>query len=266
MAIPRPRGTLGWLLLINIVVFVVQKVVGLDSLFANLFAVVPDLWWQPWRYVTFQFLHAGFSHIFFNMLILFFLGMYLSRDWGGRRFLQFYLACGITGGVLHVVLTPLLNQPTFVPLMGASGGCYGVLLACAVFYPQIKLYVYFIFPVSIRVIAAVFLGVAVLAVIAGLRVAAQGGTLEGGISHPAHLGGAMAAAVWIWVLPKLRRRRLVRASGAGRWEKKLQRERELEEKVDEILAKIRREGFNSLNRREKRILKQATDQQRGQGL
>ena len=167
---PRPGRVVGRLLIINIVVFFLQHVF-LRNWLVDWFAVVPARWWEIWRYVTFQFLHGGFGHIFFNMLALYFLGMMLEADWGGRRFLAFYLVCGVVAGIAHVLLTPVLNQPTWVPLIGASGGVYAVLLACAVFFPRIRILVYFLFPVPIRVVAAIFLGIALFNVLLGIRVA-----------------------------------------------------------------------------------------------
>ncbi len=256
-----PKSVVAKLVIVNVVVFVVEM---LWRGLADWFAVIPALWWQAWRYVTFQFLHASFGHIFFNMLALYFLGMYLERDWGAKRFLRFYLSCGVIGGVLHVLMTPILNQPTDVRLIGASGGVFGVLLACAVFYPHIKLYLYFLFPVPIRLVAAIFLGIGLLNVIVGVRAALEGGRLAGGISHPAHLGGAAAAVVWIWVVPRLRRRPRpgARPGEVGNWEKKLQQRRRRQQQVDAILDKIRAGGIGSLSRREKRFLREATDQQR----
>jgi len=264
---PRPGRVVGRLLIINILVFFVGTIFlrtpqGGRRL-PDWFAVIPDQSWQIWRYVTFQFLHGGVGHLFFNMLALYFLGMLLEQAWGGRRFLVFYLGCGVVAGLAHVVMTPILNQPAYVRLVGASGGVYGVLLACAVMFPQIRVFIYFLFPVPIRVVAAVFLGIAVFNVVQGIRVAMAGGMLSGGISHPAHLGGAAAAAVYIWIWPALQQRfRLPRrAGGAGRWDKKLRQRRRTEEQVDRILDKIRRRGLGSLNWSERRTLRKASRQQ-----
>lgn len=259
--VPRPGRVVKYLLFINIAVFVVQAAF-LPELLTKLFAVIPNRWYEPWRYVTFQFLHGGIGHIFFNMLALYFLGMILEAHWGGRRFLAFYLICGVVAGVVHVVLTPLLNQPMWVPLIGASGGVYAVLLACAVFFPQIRLFLYFLIPVPIRVVAAIFLGIALLNVLIGVRAAMEGGTIAGGISHPAHLGGAAAAAAYIWIWPLIRMRpRRGGLTGRGRWARKLQRQHREDEAVDRILDKIRRKGLRSLNRWEKRTLRKASQRQ-----
>ena len=223
--LPRPGTIVKRLLIANILVFFVQQIFLPEGL-VEWFAVIPERWYEIWRYLSFQFLHAGMGHIFFNMLALYFLGMMLENAWGGRRFLRFYLACGVVAGLAHVVLTPLLRQPTWVRLIGASGGVYGVLLACAVHFPHIRIFIYFLFPVRIRIVVVILLGIAAFNVLLGIRAAMGGQTLGGGISHPAHLGGAAAAAFYIWVWPVLGARfRPGARTGAGRWDRKLRRRR-----------------------------------------
>jgi membrane associated rhomboid family serine protease len=264
VGLPRPQTAVAWLLLANGVVFVLQ-ILGRGRLEPWL-AVVADDWWQVWRYLTFQFLHAGMGHLFFNMLALYFLGMILERAWGTRRFLQFYLVCGACAGLAHVLLSQVFGVDKFVPLIGASGGVYAVLIACAVFFPHIRLLLFFIIPMSIRLVAILLLGVAVFNVLMGIRSAMEGGALSGGISHVAHLGGAVAAGVWVFLGPRLRqgwmRRR--RQAGKGAWDRRLREQVQDQQRIDEILDKIRREGIGSLTSKEKRILRDATKRQRKQ--
>jgi membrane associated rhomboid family serine protease len=196
---PRPGRVISRLLIINIVVFFLQVFPDIGNYLFKWGTVIPALWWQPWRYITFQFLHGGLFHLLFNMMGLYFLGMLLESGWGARRFLVFYLGCGAVAGVAHVLMAFALNRGMEVPLLGASGGVYGVVLACAVLFPHIRLIV-FLFPMPIRTAAALFLGIAVFFTLQELFAGGTGG----GVSHVAHLGGAVAAAVWIWVLPKLR--------------------------------------------------------------
>ncbi len=265
--LPKPGRVIAALLMINIAVFVLAKLVGDRPLF-DMFAVIPGLWWQPWRYITFQFLHGGGLHLFFNMLALYFLGMNLESVWGGKRFLTFYLTCGVVAGVCHVVLTLALGSYSLRPLVGASGGVYGVLVACAVMFPHIKLLIGFIFPMSIRLVVAIFLGIAVLNVVSDVAAAVRGDhPIGGGVSDPAHLGGALAAGFWIWVLPKMRRRAAMGRDrmGRGRWEKKRLQQRARHEEVDHILDKIREGGIGSLSRSEKRKLQEETQRQQRDG-
>jgi len=253
MGLPRPGPAVGGLLVANLVMFVLQQI--LPSLTFTL-AAVPALWWQPWRYITFQFLHGDLFHILFNMLGLYFLGLYLERAWGTARFLVFYLVCGVIAGLTHVALTFLFHQPLYDPLIGASGGVYAVIAACAILFPNIQLILMF-FPVPIRFAAVLFFIIAFLSMLSG-----DGG----GIAHAAHFGGMVAGALWVWLGPRLRSAR----DGArqrinhGAWERKMRQQQANQADVDRILDKIRREGLQSLSSREKRILQDATEQQRRQ--
>lgn len=262
IGLPRPGRTVMRLLVINLAVFVLQIFMG--NWLLRWFAAVPVCWWQVWRYVTFQFLHGGLFHLMFNMLGLYFLGMVLEKGWGGRRFLVFYLTCGAAAGAAHVIMSMLFNQSMSVPLLGASGGVYGVVLACAILYPQIRVFV-FLFLMPIRVAAGLFLGFAVLNVLIGVRSAIEGGPLSaGGISDMAHLGGALAGGVWVWLMPKLRGTWSISAGKVkkGAWGRKMARRAAEQAQIDRILRKIHAEGLESLSRKEREILREATHRQR----
>ena len=253
---PKPTPAVKWLLIANVGVFFIQLLGGVTEALA----VIPVAWWQIWRYVTFQFLHGGPIHLLFNMIGLYFLGMVLERAWGTKRFLRFYLACGAFAGLCHVVLTVLFNPLGMeISLIGASGGVYAIVLACAVLFPQIRL-VLFLFLVPIRFVAVLFIGIAVYNILMGIRA----GGFAGGISDAAHLGGAVAAAFAIWVLPRLHRRtqRVVRRHNDGAWERKMERQAAEQAEVDRILEKIHQTGITSLSRREKKMLREATHRQR----
>ena len=109
--LPRITPVVKWLLIVNIGVYLFSTLIPhLGSFLATWFAVdTRELFTalQPWRLVTYQFLHdtAWPLHIFFNMLALFFLGPPLERHWGSRRFLPFYLMCGAAGGVFYLLLS-----------------------------------------------------------------------------------------------------------------------------------------------------------------
>jgi len=261
MGLPRPGRVVKYLLIVNVAVFFLQIFFG-DLLVAGL-AVVPAWWWQVWRYVTFQFLHGDPIHLLFNMLGLYFLGMALEDAWGPRRFLWFYLGCGVAAGAAHVLIAVAWSQAMWVSLLGASGGVYGVVLACAVLFPQIRVMV-FLFFMPIRAAAALFFAIAIYSVLMGLR---DGAPLGGGISHVAHLGGAAAAAAYLWLWPVLRGRlgldRLTRRpGGAGAWQRRAERRRREDAKVDRILAKIHRDGLESLSWFDRRTLRRAADRKR----
>ncbi|MCD4825687.1 MAG: rhomboid family intramembrane serine protease [Phycisphaerae bacterium] len=227
-------------------------------------------WWQIWRYVTFQFLHStgGIFHIALNMLGLYFLGTPLEQRWGGQRFLRFYLTCGVVAGIAYVLMTRLLLPTPLwgIPLVGASGGVYGVLLACAILFPHIRL-ILFIFPVPIRLAAAIVFGGMIFVVLTSLGNDNNNNSVMRNPdfwSQVAHLGGAVAAAVWIWVLPKLKlySAEVKQNAEAGAWEKKVREQQAGQAQIDRILDKIQQEGISSLTGKEKRILQDATEKQR----
>jgi len=260
----KPPSAVKVLLIANVAAFVVQ-IIGGGSV-ASLFWLLAGDWWQIWRYITFQFLHGGPLHLGFNMLCLYFFGSTLERTWGSKRFVTFYLTCGVVAGLAHVLLSYALGaDPTRTPLLGASGGVYATLIACAILFPQMRV-IYIFIPMSIRTLALLLLGMGVLGVMMNVREALVEGELSGGIAHVAHLGGAVAAAFWIWVLPRAKgeiaRGRAGRAAGA--WRRKMARRQGEQEQIDRILDKIKQQGLNSLSRSEKDKLRQATRRQQGE--
>lgn len=249
--LPRLMPVVKWLLIANISIFVLGVLAKpFGDLLERWFAVDGGSWFttlQPWRLVTYQFLHSrsGALHIFFNMLALFFLGPPLERHWGSRRFLPFYLICGACGGLFYLLLTTIRFLSP-VPMIGASGSVLGLLAACAILFPHIVLFVFF-FPVPIRIAAVVFAFMYFLLIVT--RSNNAGG-------EAAHLAGMAAGAAYVLLLPRFGQFRLKRR--AGSWEKSVEQQRLLQVEVDRILAKVHREGLHSLTGKEKKTLKKAT--------
>jgi len=91
----------------------------------------------PWQLLTYGFLHAGFGHLLFNMLALFFFGPPLEYAWGQRRFLIYYLTCIAGAGVIQLLVVSFAIGPgAFFPTVGASGGVYGLLLGYGLLFPN----------------------------------------------------------------------------------------------------------------------------------
>ncbi len=266
---PKPWAV-KWLVWANIIIFIFQQFLDKPTLnnpsgpLSEILGVTAQSYWQVWRYLTFQFLHANFMHILANMFGLFILGRMVERQMGSLRFLVFYLTCGVVAGIAYVLMGTMMGPDQIrpdLPLIGASGGVYAVLLACAVRFPQMKLVLMLIYPVSIRVIAAIIFGWMALLILSSLS---QGQTTPEFWSQIAHLGGTVGAAIWIWGLPGLM---VAHASASkkindGAWNRKVKRREETEKTVDEILRKIQQEGINSLTQKEKDILADATERQR----
>ena len=89
---------------------------------------------MPWQLVTYMFLHGGFGHIFWNMLLLWMFGMELENTWGSKKFLTMYLGAGIAAGLANLFIAPLFSSVG--PTIGASGGVYAVLVAFAMMFPD----------------------------------------------------------------------------------------------------------------------------------
>ncbi len=266
MSMPKPTRAVIVLLIINAVVYLLQIFLDNPTMFkvgsiSSLFGVTVQSFWQLWRYITFQFLHSTGNpwHLVMNMLGLYFLGTALERSWGSKRFTFFYLGCGILAGFAYVFIGAIFHIPGDMPIIGASGGVFGILLACAILFPHFRLIV-LVFPVPIRLVAVIVFSIMIFVVLRSLSIGNSGAAM----SEVAHLGGALGAVYVLWFRPKL-----VAASKAsttkrqqGAWERKMKTQRQLQAKIDTILDKIRHDGIGSLTPAEKKTLKDATDQQR----
>jgi membrane associated rhomboid family serine protease len=250
--LPKLTPVVKWLLIINSIVFLCGALVpAVGSTLVRWFAIDPRSWLtalQPWRLVSYQFLHGNLLHIIMNMMVLFFLGPTLEKHWGGRRFVLFYLGCGVAAG-LSFLLLMAIGVVGANPLLGASGAILGVLVACAILFPQFVLFL-FIVPMPIRVFAVV------MTLLYVLNIATRGLNAGG---DAAHLGGMAAGAAYVLLLPRLEKLKL--RMHAQSWDKRMEESRKLRMEVDRILAKVHRFGLHSLTSREKKMLKKATQEE-----
>jgi membrane associated rhomboid family serine protease len=259
LGLPSITPAVKWLLIINVSVFLIDIIFssthasGLTFL-QTYFAIIPAtpmLTLQLWRLITYQFLHWGINHIFFNMLGLYFLGPSLERQWGIKKFLTFYLSCGVAGGLFYILLV-YMGFLAAGPMLGASGAILGVLTACAILFPHFVVFI-IVFPVPIRVAAFILMAISLFTVISK-------GANAGG--EACHFAGIVIGV--IYVLSDSWRSALKLRLKASRWEKYIESERRLRLEVDRILKKVHDNGIHSLSASEKRILKKATqlEQQR----
>jgi membrane associated rhomboid family serine protease len=179
------------ILIANVIVFVLsylapEIIVQLGLRPADLFGRFAV--WQP---VTYMFVHAGVSHIFFNMLTLYFIGVDLERMWGTRYFTKFYFAAGLGAGFTQMLLGILpfsfADQFYYPSTVGASGAIYGLLLAFALYYPTRPFLVFFIFPLQARYFVMILGGIALLFSLGG----------GSGVAHTAHLGGLVTGYLYL---------------------------------------------------------------------
>lgn len=151
------NGTL-WLIAANLLVFFYFNFFNIFRLNENVFAlnvagfVYGKMLWQP---VTYMFIHAGWSHVFFNMLGLLFFGIAVEKAVGTKEFLLMYFVIGILSGLFSVAFY-FLTGNYFVSLVGASGAIYGILFAYAVIFPRSVIYIWGLIPVPAPILVFVY--------------------------------------------------------------------------------------------------------------
>ncbi len=178
----------GQLLLINVVAYVFTRMN--PAMMSELWLVPAQVLTRPWTLLTYQFLHGGVSHIFFNMLALFFFGPKLEALLGSKSFLRMYLLAGLVGALVHILWTVLtMSQGSlYVPMVGASAAVYGVLFGYARYWPRDRVMIWFVIPVQVRFLVIFF---TLLSLWLGL------GGVGGGVAHFAHLGGFLGG--WLYL-------------------------------------------------------------------
>jgi len=145
-----------------------------------------------WQLGTYLFLHDPVQpfHILFNMLLLWMMGGDLERHWGPKRYLTYYLVCGIGAGVF-VTLTGLWSEGMGAryPTIGASGAIYGIILAFGIVYAERMVLFMLVFPMRARTLSWILFALAFLS-----NWSSRG---RGGISHIAHLGGMVVGYLYL---------------------------------------------------------------------
>ncbi len=207
------------LLILNGLFFLAQKTIGSQLPFSleDIFAL--HTWqsqlFQPWQLITHMFMHGGFMHLFFNMLALWMLGSTLEILWGPKRFITFYIVCGLGAAFCHMLVlyfeneqlikmfqslssfdqeanqyafNSRLNQAT----LGASGAVYGCLVAYAYLFPNTYFYFSFLIPIKAKYAIPIY-------IVIELTSAFQNSAGDN-IAHVAHLGGALVGflLVYFW--------------------------------------------------------------------
>ena len=188
------------LVIANVAVFLLQ-LAGLPWLVLNfaLWPLAPSSLYegpsfQAWQLVTYGFLHGGMAHLFFNMLALYMFGSEIERLFGARFYLRFYFASVVSAALCHLLFTGWMGGPP-VPMVGASGGVYGLLLAYGIYFPR-RTIVLLIPPIPMpaRVFVAVFAALELWFGVTGTQA---------GVAHFAHLGGMLGG----WLMIQYRRER-----------------------------------------------------------
>lgn len=291
------------LLIINVLMFIatfVFKRVGIDltDMLGLHFFMASDF--HYYQLITYMFMHGGLEHIFFNMFALWMFGMVVERVWGPKRFIFYYISCGIGAGIIQEIAQfvsfsvqdlsayqyilldgvgriPLGEYLNYWTTVGASGAIYGVLLAFGLLFPNERI---FLFPLPIPIKALWFvMGYAAIELFSGLS--SQGDN----VAHFAHLGGMLVGFIMFkywqhhnngggyfnnygrssgkqffegmkrnWEKHKNNKSDTTdNTRNESDWDYNAHKKSEQEE-IDRILDKIRRSGYDSLTKEEKKKL------------
>ena len=246
-----------WLLLANAAFFIVPRAFNVDlDFYHHIFGLVPNLIWKRfflWQLVTYMFIHGGFWHIAMNMFILWMFGRELEQTWGTREFTKFYFIAGIGAGLINALVATFIPSMWYIPIVGASGAIYGILVAYAMLFPERYVYVYFMIPVKVKYLV-IFL----------VALEFFSGWQTDGVAHFAHLGGALVGFIylkyeWRWKINRWSPNNLIRKVKAEAMAKKHAEGMKMMDEVDAILDKINQVGYDNLTRKEKKILEKASD-------
>lgn len=272
VSIRSPRTAVGWLLLINVVIFFADGLLTPNHPTINDFLAlhVGDLAkpWLWWRFLTYGFAHASFGsapgaywHIVGNMAGLFFLGRSVEQFYGRKEFLRFYLTTIVVSGIIWALASLLAGAPLQGSAVGASGAVVGVVILFALNFPRQTLLLFFVIPVPAWVVG-------VLIVVMDLFNAMNPEASR--IAWQAHLAGAGFAFLYFrnrWNLTRvsqnwfsaswLKRRPKLRLHDPRR---EAPPNDDLADRVDQILEKIHLQGEDSLTAKERRMLKNASRQ------
>lgn len=243
--------TVKQLIIINVIFFVGSQIIGEPAYQYLALHYFENVNFKPWQFFSHMFMHgspqseligSSLMHIFFNMFALYSFGSTLEHFWGGKKFLFFYISCGLGSALLHTAVNYFsfhdglnflmengfqkqeiisvlaegkfdprwqevmgLNnfngflQSYIVPVVGASGAIYGLLVAFAFMFPNAELALMFI-PVPIKakyfvpglLMVDLFLGISGKSIFGG----------SSGIAHFAHIGGALVGFIMMWYWKK----------------------------------------------------------------
>ena len=246
------------LISVNFAIFILQSISSSEIMFFSNFGLVPKLVWSQlkiWQPFTYMFFHGDIWHVLINMFVLWMFGSELERAWGKKNFLRFYFITGVGSGLG----TMLFGLQSTIPIVGASGAIYGVLLAYGVMFPNRTVYLYGIIPIkSIWFV----IGIGVIAFFSSFNNFTN-------ISHLTHLFGMIIGylylkrpvhfrSLWFSIFKKVLEYRIQNQ------EKGISHSVEMERDLNSILDKINREGFKSLTQEEEeRLYKNSKDLSKG---
>lgn len=294
------------LLIANVVCYLLQLLAGslridLTDLLGLHFVLADDF--RVWQLVSYMFLHGSLTHLFFNMFSLWMFGGLIERTLGAKRFLTYWMVCGIGAGICQEFWQtgqyfmeglnnyPMVNTGTaIIPMgdylnlwttIGASGACYGVLLAFGMLFPNERIMLLLPpIPMKAKYFVAGYAAIELISAYAS----------NDNVAHFAHLGGMLfgwlllrywrtsrnrrpaangwtrwnepprTPSLWERITSRLRNRRTEQPGNARHMATRQNdydyniRRRQEEQRMDELLDKIRQSGYDSLTQEEKQEL------------
>ncbi len=254
------------IILINVVFFMVQTLGGATLnvwLVRNLGfdPAFPTFLTQPWRLVTYAFLHANFMHILFNMLWLWWMGKSVEEAVGPRSFTVIYMGAAILGGLLDAAIAQVFGMALVI---GASGAVTGILVAFAMLYPRTPIMLFLLPPIEARYFVVGWIALDILFVgnADGVaRLVHIGGALGGYLLIKAHQNGTDLSKLIRYFEYLLSSSKPSKSAKPKNKNMHIVRDVEIVEEVevdqselDEILEKISKHGYSALSKEEKRKL------------
>jgi membrane associated rhomboid family serine protease len=226
---------------------------------------------RPWTFVTYMFVHGGLLHLVGNMLVLFVFGSAVESRMGSRRFILYYLYCGVGAAVFALGLSGLMSVGPFI---GASGATLGVALAFAMYWPDAEVLVFPVpVPISARTLVAIMVGLDLFFALM---------SSNDGVAHLAHIGGVLFGFVYFRLRTLSRRKPLppprtvervvMVQSGSSESERStpttpIRARRRIDAdpvaaEVDRVLDKISQQGITSLTPAERKFLDEVAKQKK----
>lgn len=249
----RLTPTVKKIIIINVAIFIVIHLFSRFPWFA-VFGLVPYFVFARlmlWQLFTYMFFHGGLWHLVINMLMLLFFGCDIERSWGRKQFLFYYFFTGIGAGLCSYLTS--FRSP--IPVVGASGAIFGLLVAYAMMFPDTVVFLFLFFPMRIRHVVFVLGGINLLGALTNP---------DAGIAYFAHIGGGLFGYLYLkneWIRYKFSSYfslfNFKQRSRQRKIETKQLEDLELEKEIDHILEKISKYGMRRLSRKERKILEKA---------
>lgn len=248
------------IIIVNVIIYIFLELSGLKSEIFRQFGLIPSKTlfeaniWQPF---TYMFLHDGFFHILLNMLFLWMFGKEVEISWGKIAFYKYYLVTGVGSGLLNAII----HYNSNIPVVGASGAVFGILLAFSMIYPNRIVLLYGLVPMKVKYLV---MGLAAIALFSSILMK------DSRISHLTHLSGMITGFIylnWNWLKWKLKSttKPKVKQKPTNVFSVNEEKRRKvdntlIQRRVDEILDKLSKKGWENLTDAEQKMLYRASEE------